>query len=38
VQAERARLNNDTISIKRLDTTNVCEGVWKQAPSYGLLL
>jgi hypothetical protein len=38
VQAERVGLNNDTTSIKRLDTTNVCEGVWKQDASNGLLL
>ena len=31
-------LNNDTVSIKRLDTTIVCEGVWQQAPSERFLL
>jgi len=32
------RLNNDATCGKRLDTTTVREGVWQQAPSYGLLL
>jgi hypothetical protein len=32
------RLNNDTTSNKRLDTTIVREGVWQQAPSERFLL